>query len=106
MMKTYKELQAEVHAALKAQNDNELERALEAAHEYRINHPDEFVFDDDDDLDDEVLDEDEDYEEETYPEVDDEGYTYDIYGNPHYVGHKSWEQRAWEDSGMTMADFI
>lgn len=68
------------------------------------------------DLEEEVIEESEDEEDDDYPMIDfenptldDEGYAYgyDEYGNYHYyyVGHKDPIDRAWEDSGMTWADF-
>ena len=84
---TLEELRAE--AALKANDDNELERALNALKEYRDNHTEEFTYDTEDDI----------LEEEEF-EID-EVYEYD-----YDVDYKSWEERAWEDSGMTWADFI
>ena len=46
-------------------------------------------------------------EEEDIDEQDtDNGYVYDQFNDEwHYEGHKTWEQRAFEDSGMTWHDF-
>ena len=81
-----KELLQKVDAAVKANDWDKVDELRAELSEYRVTHP--FPIDDedsDDETEDFTVDEDE------YPDEDE--------------SYKSWEQRAWEDSGMTWKDF-
>ena len=101
MAKTLEEARAKLHQALKTNIG--VEEAIAELGEYRMAHPEEVALDP---ADFEEPEEDEEEYEEDEGFDEDYDYEYDSDGNAHYVGHKSWEQRAWEDSGMTWADFI